>query len=996
MCLIRLSQATLSNQRTLRMAGECVPEVPDLGEMDEEELWELINDNRHRISLGVRPCILIPYLRQARVLSEMDEDEILSCHNLTNRSMRTSYMLDLLRTQGRNGAVALLESLMIHYPTLYTQVTGRKPSTEPSRFSGLIKYSELTEYLVRAVTVMQKELQEARCEAGRMSARCASLESEIGQIMEQEEKSRCLQSENERIRRQLCSLQHEVTKLKDEKCELYMRYTAAMEEKSAVNMRLHDLNLQVYQLQTELQKVQTENKIQKQHSLRCASSAETPQLQEEVRSLRCQLVKAEKLDPARQDILAQDLAEAIDSQVELAEQLRCYREENEKLLTEKQGLLDQKELLSLQVQQLTLDCNMHQQKNTVIQNQSRELQAERDQAYLSRDEAQAMIARILAEKDTLRCQLVELQEKVFSLQGKRSPRDQRQSCDEREVDWESPTSSYEQCSIPTRRRLCRMDAVNPMSLSPSSSECEDAAASSVRSHTAEPPSAESLRRRKESLYTDISLETALADSLLDDFVFLPSVGSEDKLTPKLSSSSDGLSRTSAPPFLMRSRPRAIRVNGRVLSISLQGDALLSQLAVIGGNKTGVFVHQVTEGSAAHTVGISPGAQIVEVKYEQNQKALRMVLEDSTLEEAMWALGQVTGLCHLSLRPRQADYEMLLQQLQSSETSSGDSFYVRVNMSLPAGPNGTLTVFCNDILHVTNTRPTGTDDSWHASQVHPCQLLDLQSGTLPNYYRAQRLLIQAIEDMSFQTKKSLKAWRVMAQNEEKAVRIVSTGRQGRNPLWVSVEDEQNKSTDSDTSAPKCCLSLMPYTLVTPHYPPTCRPVLLLPTILGRVLDNKLAGWRGFQLCEPEVLSSTEYAARLQKSEILEDCEQGRDCYYTLQSVEKVMTKGIHCVLPLGLDCVRRLHRAEIFPIIIFISQSARSARKLRSKLQLPSRWEEQLLACSRSEEPLLDKLPCLYHSVAADSWCDPTSLMTNLRTIIWGEQKKIVWVEPDLF
>lgn len=46
------------------------------------------------------------------------------------------YMLDLLRTQGRNGAVALLESLMIHYPTLYTQVTGRKPSTEPSRFSG--------------------------------------------------------------------------------------------------------------------------------------------------------------------------------------------------------------------------------------------------------------------------------------------------------------------------------------------------------------------------------------------------------------------------------------------------------------------------------------------------------------------------------------------------------------------------------------------------------------------------------------------------------------------------------------------------------------------------------------------------------------------------------------------------------------------------------------------------------------------------------------------
>lgn len=57
---------------------------------------------------------------------------------------------------------------------------------------------------------------------------------------------------------------------------------------------------QVYQLQTELQKVQMENKFQKQCSLRRASLAETPQLQEEVRRLQCQLVKAEKLDPVRE------------------------------------------------------------------------------------------------------------------------------------------------------------------------------------------------------------------------------------------------------------------------------------------------------------------------------------------------------------------------------------------------------------------------------------------------------------------------------------------------------------------------------------------------------------------------------------------------------------------------------------------------------------------------------------------------------------------------
>lgn len=51
------------------------------------------------------------------------------------------------------------------------------------------------------------------------------------------------------------------------------------------------------------------------------------------------------------------------------------------------------------------------------------------QAYQSRDEAQAMIARVLAEKDTLRCQLVELQERVFSLQATGGSRERQQSCD---------------------------------------------------------------------------------------------------------------------------------------------------------------------------------------------------------------------------------------------------------------------------------------------------------------------------------------------------------------------------------------------------------------------------------------------------------------------------------------------------------------------------------------------------------------------------------------
>lgn len=54
---------------------------------------------------------------------------------------------------------------------------------------------------------------------------------------------------------------------------------------------------------------------------------------------------------------------------------------------------------------------------------------------------------------------------------------------------------------------------------------------------------------------------------------------------------------------------------------------------------------------------------------------------------------------------------------------------------------------------------------------------------------------------------------------------------------------------DGCVPSRCVTLMPYTLVSPRFPPICRPVLLLPTLLGRVLHKRLAEQEGFQLCEP---------------------------------------------------------------------------------------------------------------------------------------------------
>lgn len=61
------------------------PEVTDL---EEEELWEMIEKHRCKIVQKLSPERLTPYLRQTKVLDAMDEEEVLHCAKFSTRAMR--------------------------------------------------------------------------------------------------------------------------------------------------------------------------------------------------------------------------------------------------------------------------------------------------------------------------------------------------------------------------------------------------------------------------------------------------------------------------------------------------------------------------------------------------------------------------------------------------------------------------------------------------------------------------------------------------------------------------------------------------------------------------------------------------------------------------------------------------------------------------------------------------------------------------------------------
>lgn len=48
--------------------------------------------------------------------------------------------------------------------------------------------------------------------------------------------------------------------------------------------------------------------------------------------------------------------------------------------------------------------------------------------------------------------------------------------------------------------------------------------------------------------------------------------------------------------------------------------------------------------------------------------------------------------------------------------------------------------------------------------------------------------------------------------------------------------------------------------------------------------------------------------------------------------------------------------------------------------------------ARQEEGELDRVPCLYSSLAPDSWSDLDGLLSCVRLAIADEQKKVVWTE----
>uniref|UniRef100_A0A9L0RSK9 Caspase recruitment domain-containing protein 14 n=1 Tax=Equus caballus TaxID=9796 RepID=A0A9L0RSK9_HORSE len=924
-----------------------------LTSLDEEMLWEMLESHRYRIVRSICPSRLTPYLRQAKVLGQLDEEEVLHSPRFTNTAMRAGHLLDLLRTRGKNGALAFLESLKFHNPDIYTKVTGLQPNVDFSGFSGLMETSKLTECLAGAISSLQEELSQEKGQKEALLQQCRRLQECLGQAEARAESLRQLEADHGRMQREVSAHFHEVLKLKDEMLNLSLHYSNALQEKELATTRCRSLQEELYLMKQELQREKVASSCERdfrERSLQMASVLEPGD--EELNRLKEENEKLRSLtfSLAEKDILEQNLDEALESKQELVDRIHSLRERAAAAERQRKQYWEEKEQTLLQFQKTKVDCEIYKEKMNALQSQVVELQKERDQAYSARDGAQMEISQNLTEKDALRRKVFELTDQVCELR-----QELRQQQAEALPGPKQEAGAREPCPR-GKQRLVRMFAICP----PDNGDCS------------------CLSSAESQLWSDLSATSSR--ELVDSF------RSSSPLPP---------SQQSLYKRAVRRRP-ARKILSQVTVLAFQGDTLLEQISIIGGNFTGIFIHGVTPGSAADEMALRPGTQIVMVDYEATEPSFKAVLEGTTLEQAVGLLRRVNGFCCLSVKVNTEGYKKLVQDLEAKVATSGDSFYIRVNLAMEGRAEGELQVRCNDILHVTDTWFQGRS-CWHAHRVGPYNTQGTEHGTIPNYSRAQQLLIALLQDMAQQSTVPRKP---SSGGPQKLVRIVSVDRTKASPLcssfdWAQPDPSRAEDPSSVRFWAESCFTLVPYSLVHPHRPGRPRPVLFVPRVVGRILSEKLCLLQGFRKCLAEYLSQEEYDASSQRGDIIQEKEaSGGRCWVTRRVVESLMEKNTHALLDVRLDSVHALHRMDIFPIILHVSVNEKVAKKLKKALQRLGTSEEQLLEAGRQEEGELDKVPCLYSSLVPDGWSDLDALLGCVRLAIADEQKKVVWTEQN--
>ncbi|XP_064532788.1 caspase recruitment domain-containing protein 9 isoform X2 [Pseudopipra pipra] len=406
-----------------------------LEEDNDEICWNNLENFRVKLISVIDPSRITPYLRQCKVLSPDDEEQVLNDPTLVMRKRKAGVLLDILQRTGHKGFEAFMESLELYYPQLYKKITGKEPSRVFSMIIDTAGESGLSQVLMNEIMKLQSAVQEERRRAQELTVWLHSKEDTIREMWVRDSLLRKHQERAQRMKEERDSLSRELKKCKDENYNLAMSYAKQSEEKSAALMKNRDLILEIDHLKHSLMKAEDDCKLERKHTMKLKHAIEQRPSHEVVWEIQQEkellLAKNQELENTLQQVareqnleknlsketLEGDCRQILEERRELVDTIYSLRKElrRARALQDKQ-YAEEKEMLELQCTSLRKDSQMYKKRIEAVLQQMEEVAAERDQALLTREQFHMQYSKNLVERDAHRKQIRELGERCDEMQ----------------------------------------------------------------------------------------------------------------------------------------------------------------------------------------------------------------------------------------------------------------------------------------------------------------------------------------------------------------------------------------------------------------------------------------------------------------------------------------------------------------------------------------------------------------------------------------------------
>ncbi|KAM6047115.1 caspase recruitment domain-containing protein 9 isoform 4-T5 [Theristicus caerulescens] len=404
-----------------------------LEEDSDETCWNNLENFRVKLISVIDPSRITPYLRQCKVISHDDEEQVLNDPSLVMRKRKAGVLLDILQRTGHKGFEAFLESLELYYPQLYKKITDKEPSRVFSMIIDTAGESGLSQLLMNEIMKLQSTVQEERRKAQELTMWLHTKEDTIREMWVRDSLLRKHQERAQKMKEERDSLSKELRKCKDENYNLAMSYAKQSEEKSAALMKNRDLILEIDHLKHSLMKAEDDCKLERKHTMKLKYAIEQRpshevmwEIQQEKELLLAKNQELENtLQVAREqnlekspssEPLENDCSQILEERRELMNTIYSLRKELRQAEVLQDKYAEEKEMLELQCTSLRKDSQMYKKRIEAVLQQMEEVASERDQALLTREQFYMQYSKNLVERDAYRKQIRELGERCDEMQ----------------------------------------------------------------------------------------------------------------------------------------------------------------------------------------------------------------------------------------------------------------------------------------------------------------------------------------------------------------------------------------------------------------------------------------------------------------------------------------------------------------------------------------------------------------------------------------------------